>query len=236
MRHGYSRSPYATTRDNYRGTSNTSRNRYGNNRSIYANTRNNYRGRNTSNLTQSNHRNINALNPNSIVNSQKAPSTGIKKEPKMIQKQSTSKQKISTSTSTKAKTTTSKTRYTTITSQKPQQLMRSVQKSTTRGRVQHPTNSIERMLGEYSQAYKKPKKLQKTNAKQNIENLHKATQPKKQIPTKKEEVQQFKKGIANTKNTNKDIAYREYERSQYRRDAMQRRMKNNRYNREEKGR
>lgn len=229
-RNAYSnRSAQTTTRDNYRGrsTSNSSRRKFSS-RSVHTTTRNNYSNRSTQTVrTRSNHRDINALNPNSKVNTQKAQSTGIRKQTQNDKNQPTAKPRVSTSANAKT-TTTSKTRYTSRTSKNPQQLMRSVQKRATRRIVQHPTNSIEKMLGEYNQAYRKPKDLNRTDTRQNRENIHKATQAKKQILTKKEEVQQFKKGIANTKQTTKDIAYREYEGSQYKRNIIQRRMNNNR--------
>lgn len=180
---------------------------------------------NSNNKKNSHARTMSTSKPSSKV--QKTQPVKTKKQTQNIKNKSTAKAtQQKASKKIKTTTTTSKSKYISSKPEKPQQLMRSVQKHTTRRIDQHPTNSIEKMLGEYSQSYRKSKNLNRTDTRQNRENIHKATRPKKQIPTKKEEVQQFKKGIANTKKTTKDIAYREYEKSINKRVAMQRRMSN----------
>lgn len=190
----------------------------------YYGTTKKYRGRSAYTSTTNTYNSRNKLKQSPSAKVQNTQSVKTKKRTQNIKNKSTAKvAKQKSSPIKRAKTT--KSEHISSKPQKPQQLMRSVQKSTKR-RVQHPTNSIEKMLGEYGQAYRKSGNLNKNNTRKNKKDLEKVSQPKKQNPTKKEEVQQFKKGIANTRKTTKDIAYREYEKYQYRRVAMQRRMRN----------
>lgn len=169
--------------------------------------------------------------PQSNISSKKTQSRTNRNQPQRTKTQSTVKRtQTKASPSVSAKTNTAKSRYTSNTSQKPQQLMTSVQKRA-KGVNKPPTKSIERMLDEYSQAYKKPKVPARTVTNQKPKNALPQTRGRTQPLTKKEEVKEFKKGIASTKTRDNDIAYIEYKKSLNKRVAMQRRM-NNRNNRE----
>lgn len=168
--------------------------------------------------------------PQSSKNTKKIQSSTTKKQPQRVKTQSTVKRTQTKNTrGVSTKTNTSRSQYTSKTPQRPQQLITSVQKQ---GKAsKKPTKSIERMLDEYSQAYKKPKAPARTITSQKSKSALPQARGRKQPLTKKEEVREFKKGIASTKTRTNNIAYIEYQKSLNKRAAMQRRM-NNRDNRE----
>lgn len=243
-----SRSPFATTRSNRESVLRTTSSNYRRTSANVNVTARNYRG-NTPRTTNSNYRrtspNVTSKNyresaprtkssnysskspyvtPRSNKGNKLRTTSGDKEKPYITSEMKNSKLKPKPDTKFKNTQNGKRSNRSDSIDKKIQQL-KNKQTRGTKAKQHQPKATIEKMLGEYNQSYKKTTEPIKARArtKQNP-NTH-PTRKGKQVLTKKEEVRQFKQGIAKTKRTNKDIAFIEYEKAQGKRAAIQGKMK-----------